>query len=300
MTHRICCILTCALWACTAGGGTLHQLARKHNVDGVTLLADGRLQEARAAFHLALEYNPDFAEPWNNLGIAALREGDEDAAFDFFTRALKFNPDFAEALNNLGVIHLRAGRLDAAVQAFEDALAVDPGYVAARLNLAIALHGLGDAEGAREQLLRVIQVEPESAGAHVALGLLLLEEGDLVRAEESADEAAALDPDAASPWLLLARIHLAADRGTAAVDALLEADLRAPGPALWLEMGLAHLAAGQPERARVYLSKLAGLEPGSCPALEGLALALEALGDVEGAEQARSGCADQLTADAGG
>ena len=87
MIPRICCILTCALWACTAGGGTLHQLSRKHNVDGVTLLASGRLQEARAAFHLALEYNPDFAEPWNNLGIAALREGDENAAFDFFAAA---------------------------------------------------------------------------------------------------------------------------------------------------------------------------------------------------------------------
>jgi predicted O-linked N-acetylglucosamine transferase (SPINDLY family) len=68
---------------------------------GTALLAEGRPQEARAAFEQALIHKPDFPEACYNLGNAARELGDLTGAIAAYRNALRLRPDYADAFCQL-------------------------------------------------------------------------------------------------------------------------------------------------------------------------------------------------------
>ena len=71
------------------------------NVLGVTLLAQGKYDEALRAFEETIRLQPDFAEYYCNRGNAQKQMGQWEDAFASYHKALTVKPDFAEAHSNL-------------------------------------------------------------------------------------------------------------------------------------------------------------------------------------------------------
>lgn len=102
---------------------------------GLTLLQEGRDEEAIACFAEALKLAPDDADVYNNLGLARAHQGRYQEASRSYVAALEIAPDHLYARNNLGVALLELGRAEAAIAQFSEALRRQPDYAEARDNL---------------------------------------------------------------------------------------------------------------------------------------------------------------------
>jgi Flp pilus assembly protein TadD len=63
--------------------------APAHNLLGLLEIQGGRGPEARSHFEKAIEYNPDLAEPYMNLGLLAQNAGETKFAIVYYKRFLK-------------------------------------------------------------------------------------------------------------------------------------------------------------------------------------------------------------------
>jgi tetratricopeptide (TPR) repeat protein len=89
---------------------------------GLTMLREGRADEAISVLMRARQSNPRDPNVSNALGLALLYKKDYTAALKAFGEALQLKPDFLDARNNRGVTYLEMGRLDDAEKDFEAVL----------------------------------------------------------------------------------------------------------------------------------------------------------------------------------
>lgn len=149
-------LLICFLFfniSCASYG--IHRKAKEHNLSAIRLINDNNLEMAEKHLELALEYNKNYAEAYNNLGIIYLKQNKIDKAERFFLTAIEYNRDFAEAHNNLGYIYMVKGEYKRAQQRLKTALNIDPAFTNARLNLARVYILLGDLKNAEAELLKL-------------------------------------------------------------------------------------------------------------------------------------------------
>jgi tetratricopeptide (TPR) repeat protein len=155
---------------------------------GKSLLAMGRLSEARAAFEEALSLrervlppgHPALASTWKDLGALALREGDPAEAIRCLSRALALreqalgpeHPDVATVLTDLGRALMRTGQDDAAAADLRRALelrrrALGPDHPDVATTLAVMAElddKIGHADRAAEELARAIEIRRTALG----------------------------------------------------------------------------------------------------------------------------------------
>jgi len=94
-----------------------------------SLLAAGHLQEALAAFDLALASQPGDAAGWNSRGVVLRHLGRFDEAVASFTRAVSLSPGYAGAFFNRAVVTgLEQFNPLVAVWDLERVVALDPGF----------------------------------------------------------------------------------------------------------------------------------------------------------------------------
>jgi tetratricopeptide (TPR) repeat protein len=197
--------LTALVLGACAGRAAVHPRAAEEVRRGYAYLDSADPERAAIAFAHALEFDPDFPEALNGLGIAARRAGDLDGARRRFERAVRVAPDFAEGHANLGETLLAASRHEAAEDELRAALRIDPDLADARQNLARALlrRGLGGQDraarwaGARREYLHLLEADPGRAAAHHDLAFMDYVDGRFERAEAGYRRAAELEP--ASP-----------------------------------------------------------------------------------------------------
>lgn len=112
----------------------LHPTAEAHTFLGWTYSAQGRLDAAIAECEKAIALDPDFGNPYNDIGVYLMQKGDLDGAIPWFERA-KVAPRYEPRqypYMNLGRIHLRRGALREAQREFEGAVRAAPHDAAAR------------------------------------------------------------------------------------------------------------------------------------------------------------------------
>lgn len=100
----------------------------------------GRVDDAIAAYHTALEMNPRLAQAREGLAQAeAAKQAAADRVAERRKRA-QDHPNQALAQVDLGVEQARAGQVDGAVQALRRAVEIDPGIGRAHADLALLLY----------------------------------------------------------------------------------------------------------------------------------------------------------------
>lgn len=202
-----------------------------HNNLGLALQALGRLEEAEAAFHTAIDQAPQFALAWNNLAnllrerdrteeaIAAFRQAlvvepdhvqarlnlgqllvEQESrhllaeALEHCRRAVELAPDLAEAHNNLGNVHRSQGHLTEAEACYHRALQLAPVLAMAKNNMGQACQEQGRFDEADAWYQAAIQQEPHTGRFHTNLASLRMEQERLDEAIEHYRTALRVDP----------------------------------------------------------------------------------------------------------
>ena len=103
-----------------------HLIAIQCNVKGKGLYENGKVEEAKAQFRMAIQINPGFVEPYNNLAVLYWREKQLNEALSELREAFKLDPNNIDANVNFGLICLEMGRKDVALHTFENYLQRNP------------------------------------------------------------------------------------------------------------------------------------------------------------------------------
>jgi tetratricopeptide (TPR) repeat protein len=117
-----------------------HPTAEAHTYLGWTMSFQGRLEEATAECLRAIEVDPDFGNPYNDLGVYLMQQEKLEEAIPWLERAKqarRYEPRQFPYMN-LGRIYVRLGRWSEALAEFQGAVAAAPRDVEAHK----ALHGL--------------------------------------------------------------------------------------------------------------------------------------------------------------
>jgi len=102
--------------------------AEAHTFLGWTYSFQGRIDEAIEECHKAIAVDPDYGNPYNDIGVYLMQKGDLDGAIPWFEKA-KQAPRYEPRqfpFMNLGRIYLRKGQWAEAMREFEEGVWVAP------------------------------------------------------------------------------------------------------------------------------------------------------------------------------
>ena len=115
-----------------------HPTPEAHTFLGWSMSYLGRLEEAIEECRKAIALDPDYGNPYNDIGVYLIDLGRPDEAIPWLEKAIGAKryccyqfPHF-----NLGRVQLMNGQLQAAKRSFERALSYDPNYLPAHQGLA--------------------------------------------------------------------------------------------------------------------------------------------------------------------
>ena len=107
---------------------------------GIACLEIDELEEAQAAFDMALKLDDQDHLAIFGLATLSLLDEDYEAALEQVNRALAISPDEAGYRNLLGIVYSELGRRGEALEAFRDAMRLDPVASAKILRNIATLH----------------------------------------------------------------------------------------------------------------------------------------------------------------
>ena len=106
----------------------LHPTADAHTYLGWAYSFLGRLNEAIAECEIAIELDPDFGNPYNDIGVYLMQQERFDHAIPWLERAKsakRYEPRHFPYIN-LGRIYLSKGMIQKALEEFGGALEIQP------------------------------------------------------------------------------------------------------------------------------------------------------------------------------
>jgi tetratricopeptide (TPR) repeat protein len=163
--------------------------ASVHEMLGVALAADGRIDEAINQYNETLLRDPNDADALYNLGNTFRDKGKLDQAVRCYEQGLqvelaelrrahqsqhKIIPGALNHLyNNLGNILEKQGKLNEAIQNYREAVKFKPDFARGYYNLGNALLSKGQPDEAADCYLKAVQIKPDFIEAHNNLGNIL-------------------------------------------------------------------------------------------------------------------------------
>jgi Tfp pilus assembly protein PilF len=122
----------------------IHPTAEAHTFLGWTYSYQGKVKEAIAECEIAIRIDPEFGNPYNDIGVYLLELGKVAEAAPWFRKAIAAKRyccyQFAHA--NLGRVLLAQGKIEEARRAFERALEHDPEYLPALIGVELIRQAL--------------------------------------------------------------------------------------------------------------------------------------------------------------
>jgi len=112
----------------------VYPTAEAHTFLGWTYSFQGRLDDAIAECHKAIAVDPDFGNPYNDIGVYLIERGDLDGAVPWLERAKqapRYEPRHFPYMN-LGRVYLRRGQWREALRELEAAARLAPADAGAR------------------------------------------------------------------------------------------------------------------------------------------------------------------------
>ena len=106
----------------------LYPTADAHTYLGWAYSFKGRLNEAIAQCEIAIELDPEFGNPYNDIGVYLMQQQKLDDAIPWLERAKaakRYEPRHFPYIN-LGRVYLTKGMIQKAIEEFESALEINP------------------------------------------------------------------------------------------------------------------------------------------------------------------------------
>ncbi|MHC4105797.1 MAG: tetratricopeptide repeat protein, partial [Planctomycetota bacterium] len=159
--------------------------------------------QAIACYQKALQHKPDFTEAHYNLGVVLQEQNKLAQAIFYYQKALKLKSDFVEAYYNMGNAFQELGNDDQAVSCYQKVLELKPDHASAHYNLAKSLLDRGDPEAAVNHYRQAIKFKPDYAKAYHNLGIALRDLGQIDAAIDNYRQALRIKPDYVSAMVNL-------------------------------------------------------------------------------------------------
>jgi Tfp pilus assembly protein PilF len=116
------------------GSIALHPTAEAYTFLGWTYHFQGKIEEAIAECKRAIEVDPDFGNPYNDIGVYLIDLNRYDEAIPWLELAMKarrYEPRHFPYFN-LGRVYLAKGMINRARELFQKSLSIEPRYTLAR------------------------------------------------------------------------------------------------------------------------------------------------------------------------
>jgi len=117
------------------------------------------------------------AADWFERGVALEHADDTTAAAAAYHKALEFDPEHGDATVNLGRLLHQQGSIGAAARLYRRALEIDPEDAVAHYNLALVLEDQHRPTAALSHYCKAVEIAPAFADAHYNLARLYEERG---------------------------------------------------------------------------------------------------------------------------
>ncbi len=108
--------------------------AEAHTFLGWTYGMMGKLEEAIAECHRAIVRDPDYGNPYNDIGVYLMQQGKLEEAVTWLKKAMQAlrydHPEFPHV--NMATIYEMRGLWPLALEAYQRALSLRPGYKVAK------------------------------------------------------------------------------------------------------------------------------------------------------------------------
>lgn len=228
--------------------------------DALELL--GRMPEAEAAWHKALELKPDYAFGYFIRGQKLFLKKKYAEAAAAFRTAIQQKPDFARAYECLGWVLEEQKQYPEAVAAYRKAIALEPGNASTYRHLGEALRFNGDAAATLTAYEQALKLAPSDAAIHNEFAWFLAnvpvaKYRDPARALASARKAVELEPAEAGHWNTLGVAHYRNGDWMAAAEALSTSVKLTEGGtgADFFFLAMAHFQLGEEGKARTWYDK---------------------------------------------
>src|SRR5262245_48109544 len=115
----------------------VHPTAEAHTFLGWALSNLGQQEAAIAECKVAISIDPEFGNPYNDIGAYLIALGREEEAFDWLERAKtarRYEPRHYPYFN-LARIYIKRHQIKDAIRELEAAVSIEPGYTPARREL---------------------------------------------------------------------------------------------------------------------------------------------------------------------
>lgn len=108
--------------------------AEAHTFLGWTYSFQGRYEEAIAECKEAIKVDPEFGNPYNDIGAYLIERGRLDEAIPWFQKAMiaKRYDSYCYPHYNLGRVYEQKGKWQEALKCYESSLKVNPNYTLAK------------------------------------------------------------------------------------------------------------------------------------------------------------------------
>ena len=116
------------------GSLALHPTAEAYTFLGWTYHFQGKIEEAIVECKRAIEIDPDFGNPYNDIGVYLIDLGRPDEAIPWLEQAMiakRYEPRHFPYFN-LGRVYLAKGMINRARELFQKSLSIEPRYTLAR------------------------------------------------------------------------------------------------------------------------------------------------------------------------
>lgn len=244
------------------------------NKVGDVYRAQAEFEQAEEAYDQAVEFDPDYAWSYHNLGLIYSEpdpetgEPDYDVALGLFQQAIERHEDdrgSAQSWNKLGDTYRALNRFKESIAAYERAIELDPQYAPSWNDLGDVYRTLDRLEEATQAYQHAIESNPNYAWPYHNLGLIYEEREQHKLAAtyfQQAIERHTADPDRARAWNCLGDTYQALRQQGEALEAYQQSIRLDPAfvPPL-NSLGQIYHAQNRPEEAIAIFEQAIDLDP---------------------------------------
>jgi tetratricopeptide (TPR) repeat protein/S1-C subfamily serine protease len=260
------------------------QKAWAYNNRGVSKSKLGDNKGAVADYNVAIQINPQYAEPYSNRGITKYRSGDNKGAMEDYNIAIRIDPQYGEAYGNRGNVKSDLGDLKGAIADYDIIIKINPKSAEAYFLRGSNRSKIGDKKGAMADYDRVIELNPQFAKAYISRGIIKANTGDKKGAISDYTNAIRIEPKNEKAYYNRGVDRAAIGDKKGAIDDYSSAIKINPKFALaYYTRGNAKSALGDKKGAILDYDNAIGINPQYGPVYGNRAFAKSELGDKKGA-----------------
>jgi tetratricopeptide (TPR) repeat protein len=169
---------------------------RVHNLMGAFHFGRQDWQAAVSEYRKATALNPQFSQPYNQMGYALRFQGKYAEAEQAFKKYIELIPDDPNPYDSYAELLMKMGRFQESIKNYEKALSLDPNFIASYIGIGNDRVFMGQPEEARKSYARLAAVarnDGEKRQAHFWTAMSYVHEGATDKALAEVRGMAAID-----------------------------------------------------------------------------------------------------------